>query len=72
MRNMRSIGIDLGRWVTKGLLQFAASRPASLGLEVHLSTMLRLMDQFKPQVVVLDPVIQLRGRRHANSMPGRC
>ena len=56
VRNMRSIGIDLGRWVTKGLLRFDASRPSSLGMEVHLSSMVRLVDQFKPQVVVLDPV----------------
>ena len=37
IRNMRSIGIDLGRWVDKGVLRFAAARPSSLGLEVHLS-----------------------------------
>ena len=56
MRNMLSIGIDLRQWVTKGVLRFDASRPSSLGMEVHLSSMIRLVDQFKPQVVVLDPV----------------
>jgi circadian clock protein KaiC len=56
VRNMQSIGIDLDRWRTSCMLRFAASRPASLGLEVHLSGMLRLVDEFKPQVIVLDPV----------------
>jgi circadian clock protein KaiC len=32
------------------------TRPASLGLEVHLSGMLKLVIDFKPRVVVLDPV----------------
>ena len=53
---MQSIGIDLSQWVAKSVLRFAALRPSSLGLEVHLSSMIRLVDQFKPQVVVLDPV----------------
>ena len=48
VRNMRSIGIDLDRWRAAGNLRFAASRPASLGLEVHLSGMLKLVDDFKP------------------------
>jgi circadian clock protein KaiC len=56
VRNMRSIGIDLDQWRVAGNLRFAASRPASLGLEVHLSGMLKLVDDFKPDVVVLDPV----------------
>jgi circadian clock protein KaiC len=56
VRNMRSIGIDLDRWRVAGNLRFAASRPASLGLEVHLSGMLKLADDFKPDVVVVDPV----------------
>ena len=56
VRNMRSIGIDLGRWVEKGLLHFAAFRPSSFGLEVHLSTMLKQIDEIKPRIVIVDPV----------------
>ncbi|MHB8886028.1 MAG: circadian clock protein KaiC [Methylovirgula sp.] len=56
MRNMNSIGIDLSQWVKKDLLRFHASRPMSFGLEVHLGAMLLLVDEFKPKVVVLDPV----------------
>jgi circadian clock protein KaiC len=55
VRNMRSIGIDLGQWRAKDLLRLHASRPSSFGLEVHLGSMLRLIDQFQPQVVILDP-----------------
>jgi circadian clock protein KaiC len=55
-RNMRSIGIDLQRWAHRGVLQFFAARPATFGLEVHISMMVRRVDEFQPQVVVLDPV----------------
>jgi circadian clock protein KaiC len=56
MRNMQSIGLDLRSWVDKGLLHFAAFRPSSFGLEVHLSTMLKIIDDINPKIVVLDPV----------------
>lgn len=56
MRNMRSIGIDLARWVDCGLLQFHASRPTQAGLELHLSRMLAQIVAFDPQVVVVDPL----------------
>lgn len=56
MRNMRSIGIDLQRWVKKGLLQFHAARPSLTGLEMHLSVTLKLIRDFSPEVVVVDPI----------------
>lgn len=56
MRNMRSIGLDLSRWVSSGLLRFTASRPATFGLESHLSTMLKAVEDFKPHIVVIDPI----------------
>ena len=56
MRNMRSIGIDLEPWVKKGLLQFHAMRPTFCGLEMHLSTMLKVVSNVKPQAVVVDPI----------------
>jgi len=55
-RNMRSIGLDLQKWVKRGLLQFCAARPATFGLEVHISMMMKMADDFRPRVVVLDPV----------------
>lgn len=56
MRNMRSIGINLETWIKKGLLQFHASRPTLYGLETHLTTIIKLVNKFKPKVVVLDPI----------------
>jgi circadian clock protein KaiC len=56
VRNMRSIGLDLERWVKKGLLRFHASRSTLYGLERHLVTAHKLIQEFKPQIVVLDPI----------------
>jgi circadian clock protein KaiC len=59
LRNMRSIGIDLDPWVAAGLLRFHADRPSRYGLETHLVTMHQLVADFKPTVVVIDPVTNL-------------
>jgi len=59
IRNMRSIGIDLGQWVEKGLLKFHAERPTVYGLEAHLASMHKFIDLFKPKVVIVDPVTNL-------------
>ena len=56
MRNMRSIGIDLQQWVDQGLLRFEATRPPTYGLDMHLAIIRRMLDQFMPKVVVLDPI----------------
>jgi circadian clock protein KaiC len=56
VRNMRSIGIDLGRWVAKGLLRFHASRPTTFGLEMHLVKIHNIIKDFAPRIVVVDPV----------------
>jgi len=59
MRNMRSIGTDLAPWAKKGMLRFHASRPSLYGLEMHLVTIHGLITEFKPQIVVVDPVSNL-------------
>jgi circadian clock protein KaiC len=56
MRNMRSIGIHLREWVDRGLLGFHAMRPTSVGMETHISLMLKHIDDFQPRIVVLDPI----------------
>jgi circadian clock protein KaiC len=56
VRNMRSIGIDLQPWVDQGLLLFHASRPTLHGLERHLVNMYKVIRDFQPQVVVVDPI----------------
>ncbi len=56
MRNMHSIGIDLAGWVKKGLLKFDAERPNIYGLEMHLLRIHKLISQYQPPAVVLDPI----------------
>src|SRR3954454_1161599 len=60
-RNMRSVGLDLDRWVKNGRLQIHAARPTLYGLEFHLATMHREVDQFEPSVVVVDPLSSFIG-----------
>ena len=59
IRNMRSIALNLEPWVKKGLLQFHASRPTLYGLETHLAVMHNQIQEFKPRVVVVDPISNL-------------
>jgi circadian clock protein KaiC len=59
IRNMRSIGIDLEKFVDKGLLKIHADRPTSFGLETHLVTVHKLIRDFKPEVVMIDPISSL-------------
>ena len=61
IRNMRSIGIDLERWINKGSLRFSATRPSMFGLEMHLVTMHSIIDEFRPDIVVVDPITALLG-----------
>ncbi len=56
LRNMKSIGIDLGHWQERGLLHIDASRPTLHGLEQHLVHMYELVRDLKPSVVVVDPI----------------
>ena len=59
LRNMRSVGLNLERWVKKGLLHFNAMRPTSTGLEGHLAIIHRLITQMRPSIVVIDPITNL-------------
>ncbi len=59
IRNMRSIGIDLQRWVDKGLLHFHSVRPTTYGLEMHLVKIHKVIQEFAPSLVVVDPVTGL-------------
>ncbi|GGF15135.1 circadian clock protein KaiC [Hymenobacter cavernae] len=59
IRNMRSVGVDLGPWVEQGLLRIEASRPTLNGLEKHLVTLHKLIGEFRPDAVVIDPISNL-------------
>lgn len=54
-RNMRSIGIQLNPWVEKRLLRFHAVRSTFYSLEMHLAVLHKIIDEFKPKIVVIDP-----------------
>jgi len=58
-RNMRSIGLDLAPWLTKGLLRFMAGRPTLTGLEMHLALMHKHVRDFQPRMVIVDPISNL-------------
>ncbi len=65
IRNMRSVGLDLGRWVEAGLLRMRAARPTASGLETHLAILAQLIEEFGPAVAVLDG---LAGLTHGSSV----
>jgi circadian clock protein KaiC len=60
-RNMRSVGLNLDRWLNNGTLQIHASRPTLYGLEFHLATMHRAVDRAAPAIVVVDPLSSFTG-----------
>ena len=56
IRNMRSIDLNLDKYVKTGLLKFFAARPTLYGLEMHLVAVHKAIQQFKPSVVIIDPI----------------
>ena len=62
IQNMRSIGFDLEQWCEKGNLKIISSRPAFFGLETHLLDLYKLLAEFKPTSVVIDPITSLIGQ----------
>ena len=59
VRNMASIGLRLDDPIRKGLLRHEASRPTTFGLEMHLVRMHKIVEEFRPDVVVVDPISAL-------------
>ncbi|HMI85497.1 MAG TPA: circadian clock protein KaiC [Polyangiaceae bacterium] len=71
LRNVRSIGIDLAPCVAHGLLRFRNSRPTFCGLEMHLAAMHKMVEEFEPSAVIVDPVtniLQVGDAREAATM----
>jgi len=60
-RNMRSIGLDLAQWSKKGMLSVHATRPTTHGLEMHLVTLHKLVKNYRPQIVIVDPISTFLG-----------
>jgi circadian clock protein KaiC len=62
VRNMSSVGFDVGRWRDQGLLRIVATRPAAYGLERHLAEIHRQVSSFEADVVVIDPASAVTGQ----------
>jgi circadian clock protein KaiC len=56
IRNMSSIGLNLASLVKKKRLRIISTRPSGFGLETHLFTIYQAIEEFKPSLVVLDPI----------------
>ena len=61
IRNMGSVGLDLGRWAEAGLLRIWAARPTEFGLENDLAIVSGLIDEHAPAVAVIDGTASLLG-----------
>ncbi len=59
IRNAKSIGVDLEAGMKSGNLHFEAIRSYSLGLEMHLVTINKLLANTKPDIVIVDPITNL-------------
>ena len=56
IRNMDGVGVELEKWKDQGILGLEAMRPAERGLGGHILRVLRAVEGFSPQVVVIDPL----------------
>jgi circadian clock protein KaiC len=59
VRNMKSIGIDLAPHLDSGRLKIIAQRPFLYGLEMHLASIHKEVKEFRPAVVIADPISNL-------------
>ena len=62
VQNMSSIGIHFEPFIKKGLLKIVSTRPSFFGLEKHLLDLYKLIEDFKPKSVVIDPLTSLIGQ----------
>ena len=68
IQNMRSVGFDLEKWSKKGLLKVVSTRPAFFGLETHLLDLYKILANFKPTSVVIDPLTSLIGQAETSEI----
>lgn len=61
IQNMGSVGLDFEPMIKKGLLKIVSTRPSFFGLEMHLLDLYKLIAEFKPKAVVIDPLTSLIG-----------
>ena len=74
IQNMRSIGLHFKPLIDRGLLRIVSTRPSFVGLEMHLLDLYKIIAEFKPTSVVIDPLTSLLGegnKREIRSMVTR-
>jgi circadian clock protein KaiC len=59
IQNMSSIGFNCEPFIKKGLLKIVSTRPSFFGLEMHLLDLYKIIAEFKPKAVVIDPLTSL-------------
>src|ERR1700674_3892125 len=74
IQNMSSIGFHFEPLIKKGLLRVVSTRPSFFGLEMHLLDLYKVIADFKPKSVIIDPLTSLIGegnQREIQSMVTR-
>jgi circadian clock protein KaiC len=59
VRNMRSVGLEIGPCIEQDLLRIVSARPTMYGLETHLAITHKRVEEFAPQMVIFDPISNL-------------
>jgi circadian clock protein KaiC len=59
VRNLRSVGMDLQRYVDEGKLIIRSVRTETQGAEEHLLDLKAIIEEFRPAVLVIDPISAL-------------
>lgn len=59
VRNLASVGLDLGAWQRAGLLDIWSLRSEARGVEEHLAAVKRRVQSFRPAALVVDPLSAL-------------
>jgi circadian clock protein KaiC len=59
IRNMLSVGIKFRSYIKSKKLHIHASRPSLQGLEMHLLILHKLIERYKPETVIIDPISSL-------------
>jgi circadian clock protein KaiC len=59
IRNVKSVGINLEPYVKSNIMHIHASRPSFQGLEMHLLFLHKLIAEYSPRTVIVDPISSL-------------
>ena len=62
IQNMSSIGIHFEPLIRKRLLKIVSTRPSFFGLEMHLLEVYKIIAEFRPHAVIIDPLTSLIGQ----------